>query len=175
MRYKGQSLIQKNSTTVKFQKGDETLEFIVSPLPLGWWQQMAAIGISTYPEPKKVALTDSKGVVVRNKITGKAEVIDRTDDADYKKQVAVVSRRLRVLQLVMHLRDDVNVEFEAVKPKTTNLEDWQNYADQLLEELEQSSLTEEEVGELLGEGERSGLVLNVEQIADDVLLTPTLG
>lgn len=174
MKYKGSSLIQKNSTTVKFQKGSETLEFVVSPLPLGWWQQMSAIGVSSFPEPKKVALTDSKGTVVRNKATGKAEVIDRVDDPEYKKQVALVTRRLRVLQLVTHLRDDPNVEFESIKPKSVSLEDWQIYADQLSAELEESSLTDDEIVEIINAGEQSGLVLDIERVADEALLTPTI-
>lgn len=174
MRYKGKPLVQKNSTTVSFRKGDEVIEFIVSPLPMGWWQKMQAIGVSIYPEPKKIALTDSKGTVVRSKDTGKAEVTELTDDPEYKKSVALTSRRIGVLRLACLLRDDPNIEWESQEPSGLNVSDWQAYADSLLDELKGSSLTDDEIAEILNEGESSACVLDVGKVADQELLTPTM-
>jgi hypothetical protein len=174
MKYKNKPLIQKNSTVVRFFKDGEELEFIVSPLPMGWWNQMQTIGVSSYPKPKLVPLRDpKKDIYVVNKNTGKVETVEDRNDPEYLKQVALVGRRLRVLQLVTHLRDDQNVEFESKKPETYNVKDWQDYADKLNEELLGTSLTEEEISKIVDEGEKLGCVLDIEAIADDELLSPT--
>lgn len=173
MKFKGSKLVQKNSTTVTIKKGKEELEFIVTPLPMGFWHKMQSVGLSAYPAPKKVALTDSKGTVVRNRDTGKVEVIEDTKDPDYQMKSAVVSRRIRAVQLVTLLRDDPNVEWESEEPKGTEASQWQNYADQILKELEETSLTDDEVAEIINEGEMQAVIVDLVHVADTELLTPT--
>lgn len=173
MKFKGKSLVQKNSSTVSIKKGDETFEFIVTPLPMGFWPKMQSVGLSVYPSPKKIPLFDSKGVAVRNRDTGKVEVVDDTDDPQYKTKVALVSRRVRAVQLVYLLRDDPNVEWESKEPTSTDPKEWEAYADSILNELGETSLTDEEIAEILTEGDMQSVVIDIEKVADEELLTPT--
>lgn len=174
MKYRGKELVQKNSTTVTIKKGDDKLEFVVTPLPMGFWPRMQSLGVSVYPSPKKMPLFDSKGVAVRNRETGKVEVIDDTDDPVYKTRVALVSRRVRAIQLVTLLRDDPNIEWDAKEPPGNETKEWEEYADNILKELEETTLTDEEIAELLTEGDLLSCVVDLEDVADNELLTPTL-
>lgn len=174
MKYKGKELVQKNSTTVSIKKGEEVLEFVVTPLPMSFWPKMQSIGLSVYPSPKKVPLFDSNGVAVRNRDTGKVEVVEDESDPQYKKAVATVSRRVRAVQLVAFLRDDPHIEWDSKEPETNKLEEWTNYADGILKELENTSLTDEEIGTIINEGDDLSCMVDLTKVADAELLTPTL-
>ena len=175
MKYKGKPLVTKNTVGITISRPEGNLEFIVSPLSMGWHQRMFNRGIFVYPQPPKVFLKDENGVLIRHPDTKLVQTEENENDPKHVSACAAVTRRGRCLQLVEHLRDDPNVEWDAKPPQSDKAEDWNTYADAILQEVEQIGFTDREILALLDAGERLACISNVDEAINRFLSRASSG
>ena len=118
-----------------------TLSFRLSPLPLGFQNNLRKCGVVPPLPPVKVS-RDSSGKPLRD-AAGLA--ITQTDltDSSYLAESELYHQRVAVLAIVEALRNDSQVTFEAAAPTVTDSASsaWASFADAIFAELEQAGFS----------------------------------
>ncbi len=152
MKYKGNSIEGRNREVVTFQKNGQPISFTVAALDIGFLERLRNLGVFEIPEPPLKVARDAKGGYIRNQLTNQLEQIPDLDNPGFKKKTEAATNRFQALRLYGHLREDENVQFEAVEPETDNSEEWVKFADGLHKEIVKSGLTDKEMMVLLEKG-----------------------
>lgn len=171
MKINGKPVVEKNHTHVSIDKGGETLTLKLTPLPMNWRQKIFENGYLTQPVPPKKIVEDAQGRKVKS-AGGKWEMEEDRNDPEYRQQMAQFMRRFNALELAEYLREDDTVEFETIKPVSDDPQEWREYADGLIKELEESSFTDEEIEMIMTEADNVSLKVN-EDAAKSEFTTPT--
>ncbi len=141
MKISGQSLETQFVQPFSLPRPDGTLLlFQLSPLPLGFQNNLRKCGIAPPTAPVKVS-RDSSGKPMRD-ASGLAVTQADYTDSNYLEEAELYHQRVAVLAVLEALRNDSQVTFEAAPPITTNSSlAWGSFADAIFGELEQAGLT----------------------------------
>ncbi len=168
MKFKGAPLVQKSQRVVKFKKGDAIFEFTISPVRFAFDEFVQDKGIVAPVPPKKPVKVGGKHIRTADNNSIEMEIDE--NDPEYLKAERTYGRRMVALKLAEVLRDDPKVEFESKRPDNGESDKrWCKYADELADELEKTSLTDQEVGHLFSASFEASFDFDIEKAAQDFL------
>ncbi|MCA8997247.1 MAG: hypothetical protein KDA36_09280 [Planctomycetaceae bacterium] len=138
MKFNGQSLSCSFTQvfTLPRPTGDP-LVLRLSPLPLGFHQQLRRRGIHPPSAPVKIA-RDSNGKILRDS-SGHAITQSEYSNPDYLSDIELYHQRVAVLSIVESLRNDDQLTFETPVPSTDA--NWPHFADAIFAEMEAAGLS----------------------------------
>lgn len=172
MRLHGKQLVLSAHKRIKLVRGTESFELLLSPLPPAWNERMRSLGMYDWPNPPKRPLMHKERPVINPK-TGRVEVMEDENDEGYRRRLSEVTRRIQVLRLAAHLKNDPNVELDTEEPENDSKEAWVAYADRLKAELThpEHGFTDNEIGEILDFADKLESVLDLDEAVNDFLPT----
>jgi hypothetical protein len=160
LKIAGKTLATRNTKCVHLVRGEERYPILVCALPPGWEGKMRAIGLFNNPPKPKIAAKEKipgSGLFVKDSAGNVIYEEDRQDPV-YRDAITKFSNRIQAIRLAEHLSMDPTVQFDSVKPQSTELAEWLAYGDALAQELEspEGGFTDGEIEEILNVGDKLG-------------------
>lgn len=159
MRLRGQQIETNYVHPFSLRRANgQSLNFQLSPLPLGFQSKLRQRGIFPPQPPLKIS-RDSTGKPLRD-AAGQAVTHHDLADESYREANELYHQRVAMLALFESLRNDSAVEFETSVPseKKHAADEWTTFADSLFQELESAGLT---AGDLLALCDEIGRISNL--------------
>ncbi len=143
MKVGGKTALTKNSKSLTLKSGDESIDLILTAVPMGWREKILKTKAFVFPEPPKKPLKDSKGKVIRRE-DGTAES-SRTKRPRIQGRHGGCGRSTPSGQDLPTPQGRPSVSFESVEPVSLNTDEWLKFSRDVLSELGQFGLTEAEI------------------------------
>lgn len=168
MLISGVDLKKRNTSTVTILRDGQKIPLIVTSLPFAFWPNMRARGLSRFPEPPMKPKMNGRKYEV-DPITKRVITEPDTNDHTYLEERARISRRLQAVRIREYLREDSRIDWGVSEPEGMDHQEWVTYADALATSIENSGLTEDEIAEIINEGEKTGKPVDIEAGVNDFL------